>query len=184
MLPSCSRPSRTLRAAEGGGPEDGPILDRHCARRLGLRRSGRKDGPRSNRRMRGDFPLPLPTCRGELGKRKPRMRLAEPISFRSGRPVDCHNSNLASFYVALAHHSTRANSIRRTPRPSLPRQILKRPWSKLATRTDHKPSETVTRNPGGWHQKPCSGSTMRYSIKSNIRGRSMVRCLSTLPNRT
>ena len=61
MLPSCSRPSRTLRAAEGGGPEDGPILDRHCARRLGLRRSGRKDGPRSNRRMRGDFPLPLPT---------------------------------------------------------------------------------------------------------------------------
>ena len=139
-------------------PEDGPMLDRHCARRLGLRRSGRKDGPRSNRRMRGDFPLPLPTCRGELGKRKPRMRLAEPISFRSGRPVDCHNSNLASFYVALAHHSTRANSIRRTPRPSLPRQILKRPWSKLATRTDHKPSETVTRNPGGRHQKPCSGS--------------------------
>ena len=134
------------------------ILDRHCARQLGLRRSGRKDGPRSNRRMRGDFPLPLPTCRGELGKRKPRMRLAEPISFRSGRPVDCHNSNLASFYVALAHHSTRANSIRRTPRPSLPRQILKRPWSKLATRTDHKPSETVTRNPGGRHQKPCSGS--------------------------
>src|ERR1700739_2508314 len=40
--------------------------------------------------------------RGELGKRKPRMRLAEPISFRSGRPVDCHNSNLASFYVAVA----------------------------------------------------------------------------------
>src|ERR1700739_2002460 len=27
---------------------------------------------------------------------------AEPISFRSGRPVDCHNSNLASFYVAVA----------------------------------------------------------------------------------
>jgi hypothetical protein len=71
-VPPCSRPSRTLRAADAVGPDDGPILDRRCARRhwLCAGRDGRmvpieqKDAGRqqSGAELLGEFLLPLPAC--------------------------------------------------------------------------------------------------------------------------
>src|ERR1700747_41121 len=62
-MPSCSQPSRTLRAS---GPEDGAILDGRCARRH-LERAGRdgrmvpieqKDGrPKKTLKTRSNHPL-------------------------------------------------------------------------------------------------------------------------------
>jgi hypothetical protein len=132
------------------------------ARRLrGCAGSGRKDGPRPNRRMRG-----LPTSASHVLWRtreaeaayEPLCVSASPISFRSKRPVDCHNSNLASFYFAFVHHSTRANSTPAKPKPSLARQDTEKPRSRLLRRTEHKPLKSVIRNPGKRHQRPCSGS--------------------------
>src|SRR5271169_1599602 len=42
-MASCSPPSRTLRAAQARWPS--AILDRRCARRLGVVRPGRRNGP-------------------------------------------------------------------------------------------------------------------------------------------
>src|SRR5271167_2120226 len=42
-MASCSPPSRTLRAAQARWPS--AILDRGCARRLGMVRPGRRNGP-------------------------------------------------------------------------------------------------------------------------------------------
>src|SRR5271155_2184204 len=42
-MASCSPPSRTLRAAQARWPS--AILDRGCARRLGVVRPGRRNGP-------------------------------------------------------------------------------------------------------------------------------------------
>ena len=91
---------------------------------------------------------------------------ASPISFRSKRPVDCHNSNLASFYFAFVHHSTRANSTPAKPKPSLARQDTEKPRSRLLRRTEHKPLKSVIRNPGKRHQRPCSGSQLLPRAKA------------------
>src|SRR5271165_3094067 len=74
-MPSCSQPSRTLRAADAVARR-WAILDRRCARRHGPRagRDGRmvpieqKDWTR--RRGAQDFPLPLPARPIVFGKRK------------------------------------------------------------------------------------------------------------------
>ena len=74
-MPSCSQPSRTLRAADAVARRRA-ILDRRCARRHGplAGRDGRmvpieqKDWTR--RRDAQDFPLPLPARPIVFGKRK------------------------------------------------------------------------------------------------------------------
>ena len=139
-------------------PEDGPSLTAtartgwRCAGRDGRMVPGRTEGCGGTSHFR------FPRAVENSGSGSAASLSARPISCRSWRPVDCHNSNLASFYFALVHHSMRPNSVLWRLRPSLPQQILGSPRSILARRTDHKPSETVTENPGKRHQKPCSGS--------------------------
>src|ERR1019366_6136638 len=67
-LPSCSRPSRTLRAAKTPGPSG--ILDRRCARRLWNAQVGTAGWPsRSNNRMVVWFRPPPGGLRGLSGPR-------------------------------------------------------------------------------------------------------------------
>ena len=49
ILPSCSRPSRTLRAADAVAPKAGPILDRRSARRRSERAAGAEEWLRRGR---------------------------------------------------------------------------------------------------------------------------------------
>ena len=74
-MPSCSQPSRTLRAADAVARRRA-ILDRRCARRHGLcaGRDGRmvpiEQNPGQDNVVPQDFPLPLPARRIVFGKRK------------------------------------------------------------------------------------------------------------------
>src|SRR3974377_2435372 len=74
-MPSCSQPSRTLRAADAW-PEDGPSLTAAALDGTDRSQVGTEGWCRSNKRigqddvMPQDFPLPLPARPLVLGKRK------------------------------------------------------------------------------------------------------------------
>jgi hypothetical protein len=62
-------------------PEGGPSLTAAARVGWGWRRSGRKDGPPVEQKD-ADFPLPLPTCSIEFGKRKRLVGLGAPHQFQ------------------------------------------------------------------------------------------------------
>jgi hypothetical protein len=106
-MPSCSQPSRTLRAADAVARRRA-ILDRRCARRHGPR-AGRAEGwCRSNKRIGQDdvvpqdFPLPLPARPIVFGKRKRHYFCDHHLSLVADRD----KSGFVLF--RFAHHIARA----------------------------------------------------------------------------
>src|SRR5579864_8505256 len=98
---------------------------------------------------------PFSACIAELSNR---ALLSQSIPQASIAPWTCGQRQRSVAHMPTAATTATSDQNRLKSPTRLHDEALKRPWSKLATRTDHKPSETVTRNPGGRHQKPCSGS--------------------------